>query len=161
MWLMRGIYHPPVLFTPPCAESGRRRYRHWRARSRPGRRDSADGRGLRRDVVAGDKPPGYGAIEAGELRRVASADNAPPAPPADLDLAPLADATVAGRYRRHAAAIAGMPHRENLAAGLVEPGAAGKTARRTRVIGGTFAGHHARVQPLLLGDPQRRIPALG
>ena len=54
-----------------------------------------------------------------------------------------------------------MAHGEDVARLLVEPGAAGKGARRLRIIGGAVAGHHAGVQPLLLGDPQGRLPALG
>jgi hypothetical protein len=69
-------------------------------------------------------------------------------PRGDLDLAALADPVVGRRHRRHAAAIPGMAHREDFAGGLVEPGAAGKAARRLRVIGGALAGHHARMQPM-------------
>ena len=53
-----------------------------------------------------------------------------------------------------------MAFAENLAVFRIEPGAAGKNSRCLGVIGGGVAGHHAGVQPLFLGDPERRLPSL-
>src|SRR5947209_20202591 len=89
------------------------------------------------------------------------ADDDPPLPPVDVDLAPVANAMISRRHRGHAALVAGMTHRKDVARLLVEAGPLGKRARRLRIIGGAVAGHHARVQPLLLGDPQGRLPTLG
>ena len=125
------------------------------------RRDADIGRDLRQDLVAGNQNAGLGAIEAGELRRMAFADNDPPTPSADLDLAPVTDPVIGRRHRGHAAPVACVAHGKDVARLLVEPGALGKGARRLRIIGGAVAGHHARVQPLFLGDPQGRLPTLG
>src|SRR5580704_8830842 len=89
------------------------------------------------------------------------ADDDPPFAAADLDLRPVADAVIGRRHRWDAAAIAGMAQREDVAVRRVEPGESSKGAGGLRVIGGPIAGHHARVQPFLLADPERRVPALG
>ena len=125
------------------------------------RRHADIGRDLRQDLVAGNQNAGLGAIKRGELRRMSFADNDPPLPPAYVDLAPLTDPVIGRRHRGHAAPVAGMAHGKDVARLVVEAGPLGKSARRLRIISGAVAGHHARVQPLLLGDPQGRLPTLG
>src|SRR5437773_2216940 len=80
--------------------------------------------------------------------------------PADLDDAALADAAVGRGHRRHAAAVIALALGEDRAGLGIEPGAAAEIAA---ALGRILAARrvHAGVQPLLVGDQERRLPALG
>ena len=95
------------------------------------RLDADVGRDPGQYLVAGDQHPDLGAIEAGELRRMAFADDDPPLPPADLDRHPVGKPLEARRHRRDAAAIAVLPLAEQLGRRLVEPGANARNCAAT------------------------------
>ena len=92
---------------------------------------------------------------------MAFADNDAPFAPADHDRHAVTEPMIGRRHRRDAAAIARMAPGEKIAVGLVEPRPPREAACRRGIIRRPLAGHHAGVQPLLLGDPQGRVPALG
>ena len=117
------------------------------------RRHADIGRDPRQDLVAGDQHAGFGAIKAGQFRRMAFADDDAPFAPADHDRHAVTEPMIGRRHRRDAAAIARMAPGEKIAVGLVEPRPPRETARRLGIIRRPLAGHHAGVQPLLLGNP--------
>src|SRR6516162_7140823 len=83
--------------------------------------DADIGRSLRQNLVTRDQYAGFGAVEAGELRRVAFADDHPPFSSADIDDQPIGKPLKARGRRRDAAAIALVMLGEKFARRLVEP----------------------------------------
>ena len=130
------------------------------------RRHADIGRDPRQDLVAGDQDTGFGAIQSGQLRRVAFADDDLPFASADLDRHPIGQTVVGGRHRRHAAAIARMPFAENLAVLRIEPGASANMLDHGALPGAAQADDSGLVRdvgtrrPVGVGDA-RRVAADG